>query len=62
MNLQPNQTRCTKTTKIVYGIELFVAASRSIDGELVIIATTYQAENALNRYKLRWGLKPYLAF
>ena len=61
-NVKPNQSRWIKTLKNIYEVELFVAAIRATEGDLVIIATTYEPENAVNRYKLRWRIETLFGF
>jgi hypothetical protein len=39
------------------GMQLFVSATRSGDGNLVVVASNKQGDEALDRYKQRWGIE-----
>jgi len=39
------------------GLKLFISVARSSHNELVIVASNQDQENALDRYKLMWGIE-----
>lgn len=62
INLRKKQTRCLTKMKHVYGVFLWLAATRSEAGEWVIVATTHQSEMAVIRYKSRWCIETLFGF
>jgi transposase len=62
INLKPGQIRYLKKMKIIFGVALWLAATRAEDGEWVIVATNHAPEHALIRYKKRWGIETLFGF
>lgn len=62
INLKPGQTRFLSKKKDIFGMSLWLAATRAQDGEWVIVATNHEHENALIRYKLRWNIETLFGF
>lgn len=62
INLRPGQTRYLSNKKDIFGVTLWLAATRAEDGEWVIVATTHEAEHALMRYKRRWNIETLFGF
>lgn len=62
INLRQGQVRYIKMQKRLFGISVWLAATRAEDGEWVIVATNHQPEFALARYKLRWNIETLFGF
>jgi hypothetical protein len=62
INLKPGQIRYLRNKKDIFGISLWLAATRSENGAWVIVATTYKPEHALTRYKKRWNIETLFGF
>ena len=62
INLRPGQTRHLSNKKDIFGVNLWLAATRAEDGEWVIVATTHEPEQALIRYKKRWNIETLFGF
>ncbi|MFO1257921.1 MAG: IS4 family transposase [Gammaproteobacteria bacterium] len=62
INLRPGQTRYLCNRKDIFGVNLWLAATRAEDGEWVIVASTHEPEHALMRYKKRWNIETLFGF
>lgn len=62
INLKPGQVRHLSKQKEVFGLSLWLAATRAEDGEWVIVATTHEPEEALSRYRRRWNIETLFGF
>lgn len=62
INLRSGQIRYLKNKKDIFGMSLWLAATRAEDGEWVIVATTHEPEDALMRYKKRWSIETLFGF
>ncbi len=55
--LEPSQRKALKHRFVIYGCELAVAATHSVDSDRVIIVTNRKAIWALDQYVLRWEIE-----
>lgn len=62
INLKLRQFRCLSIKKNIYGVPLWLAATRAEDGEWVIVATTDEPDLALIRYRKRWNIETLFGF
>lgn len=62
INLRPGQCRYLSNKKDIFGVTLWLSATRAEDGEWVIVATNHEPELALIRYKKRWNIETLFGF
>jgi hypothetical protein len=62
INLRVCQARYLFKQREIFGLSLWLAATRTENGEWVIVATTHEPKEALTRYKRRWSIETLFGF
>lgn len=61
-NVKFGKTKTLRKIRSIYGIAVWLSATRSMDRDLVVVATTYEPSYALTRYKKRWAIETLFGF
>lgn len=56
-DIKPNEKYILKGKRKVWGIDVYITGTRAPDGELVLIATNEDPEEALDIYRKRWEIE-----
>lgn len=60
--LKRNEGHVLKQSRTLFGYQLYFAAWRNAEGELIVVITNHEPHNALALYQKRWGIETLFGF